>query len=73
MLSNLTVAGTLMIDGILIMTGGAGTWCAKPRLSAADIALMIATWGMSERGREWFCIDDSQWQGWNGLGIVILG
>lgn len=71
--TNLTVAGTLMIDGILIMTGGAGTWCAKPRLTAAEIALMTAAWGLAEKGREFFNTDDLQWVGWNGTGLKILG
>jgi len=73
MATDLVVSGTMLVDGIIIMTGGAGTWCAKPRLSAADIALMTAAWGLAERGREFFNTDTGQWEGWNGTGIKILG
>lgn len=71
--TNLTVSGTLLLDGILIMTGGANSWFAKPRLASADIALMTAVWGLAERGREFFNTDTGQWVGWNGTSLVILG
>jgi hypothetical protein len=44
-----------------------------PTLSDADIALMTASWGLAERGREWYNQDSEQFEGFNGGSIIILG
>jgi hypothetical protein len=72
-MSDLIVSGSLIINGILIMLGGGGTYCQKPCLTSAEIALMTATWGLAEKGREFFDTDLRQWVGWNGTGLAILG
>jgi len=72
-MSDLIVSGTLLITGILMQTGGMGTYFQEPGLTSADIALMTAVWGMAEQGREFYCTDTHQWMGWNGTSLVIKG
>jgi hypothetical protein len=72
-MSDLIVSGSLIINGLLIMLGGSGTYCQKPCLTEAEISLMLGAWGLAEKGREFFNTTSAQWEGWNGSARVILG
>ena len=72
-MADVTVDGTLMINGILWMVGGANTFIQGPLMQEWERNLMITGWGLSERGRQWFNSDTLQAEMWNGTEIVILG
>lgn len=72
-MADLVVTGTLLVPGLILMTGGAGTYFQPAGLTLSDISLMVADWSLAEQGREFYCTDLHQWLGWNGSSLVILG
>lgn len=63
----------LQINGVLAMTGGAGSWIQYHPKTTAQAAALVATWGINESARIWFNTDTSQLEMWNGVAVVILG
>lgn len=72
-MSDLTVNGTLYLNGILWLVGGANTFMQDANLTEVEIVSQIAAWGLTDGGRRWFNTTSAQWEGWNGTGRVILG
>lgn len=55
------------------MTGGAGNWFRPTSMTTAQRNVMIAGWGVGDAGKMWFNTTTSQWEGWNGTAIAIIG
>ena len=53
------------------LTGG--TWTQLPNLTTIQRNAMIVGWGIPESGRAWFNTTTSQFEGWNGTTVAILG
>ncbi len=63
----------LTVAGSLDMTGGADQWFRPPQMTSTQRNTMTGGWGASEAGRMWFNSDTSQFEGWDGNSIVIIG
>ena len=56
-----------------VEVNGAGNWLAPPRMTTTQRNTMIIGWGAPEAGRSWFNTTTSQFEGWNGTTVAILG
>lgn len=48
-------------------------WFGDARMTTSQRNIMTSGWGISNRGSTWFNTTTRQWEGWDGIGIVILG
>jgi len=72
-MADLTITGSIYIEGVLLLVGGAGTYMDNAQMTEANIALMVAAWGTTEQGRQFYNTDTDQLELWNGSSRVILG
>jgi len=72
-MADLTITGSIYIEGVLLLVGGAGTYMDNAQMTDANIALMTAAWGTPEQGRQFYNTDTDQLELWNGSSRVILG
>lgn len=71
---SLYVAGGLSYFGGNVDMSNAGSlWFRPPRMTTAQRNAMTGAWGAADAGKEWYNTDTSQWEGWNGAAIVIIG
>jgi len=71
-MADLTISGSLYIEGVILMIGGAGTYMDNAQMTDANIALMTASWGVTEQGRQFYNTDTDQLELWNGSARVIM-
>ena len=72
-MADLTINGSLFIDGILYMNGGTPHYFQSPGMLEAEVITMTTGWGTSERGRCWFNTESLELEMWSGTMRTIIG
>jgi hypothetical protein len=66
-----TLTKSLTVAGAVSINTNAGMFLG--RFTNSQEAALASSLGLGDGGAVWFNIDDSQFKGWNGIEVAILG